>query len=233
MPSKSHLRRLYGLALIAVSQAAAATDCQPPKHLSASDSEAIHLLAHGVGMKGPLRLCGVWWGAPSGCEAVLVESLPIVEGSKRSWQQLYLGRAAPDPDMQCPGGRKSGGTYRHGGWLAAKDNLSTTTTWRFTHGPARVDARLGQGVSYEVADTLIRALCEHVWRDELSHNGRVLMERTMRQSPDWVNHITSVSSSYGRTGTYEVGFSELGGLLLLVELEGTRVKLLRADIVVV
>ena len=225
MPQKSSLGFFLGLALLAAT-CARAQACGAIDKLSARDIEAIQALSRRSGMSGPLRLCGDYFGAPVGCPAIRVDSLPSADGNKHSWQQLYLGRGVEGQET-CPWWKRGSKVYRQGGWVAARSNLENMTSWRFTHGQRHADVQLGNGISYGLADTLIRSLLDRTWQDELDVDGRQLMAQ-WHQQPDRLEQITSI---YGNAETgYDLRFGEMGGLIVHVAVKGSVVKLVRASI---
>ena len=161
--------------------ASAVTGATQADSPTSQEREAAEALALRLGMSAPISVRKTVWGS---CEALLAESVPIVEGNKRIWQQLYMGRTVADTDMACPSWPRGSATASQGGWTAARSNLREITTWRFVHRGGTVDVRLGAGVSYAVAETLIRSLDERNWRDVrkpdmypgLASSGRSLVE---------------------------------------------------------
>jgi len=227
MPLKTPLVLLL-LALLAV-PSARADECGSADHLSAHDRQTILTLAKRIGMTGPLRMCGDYFAPPAGCPAIRVDSLQRVEGNKRSWQRLYLGRGTETGET-CPWWRRGSTVYRQDGWVAASSNRDDVTVWRFTAGRHSVEARLGPGISHARADLIIQSLHDLTWQDGLDEEGRRLMAEWNRE-PSWLELITSI---YGdEESGYDVRVGETGGLLIHVAVKGSVVRLTRAGFYVV
>lgn len=222
------LKTLLGLlflGLIAV-PGARADDCAKTDHLSARDKDTIVTLARRVGMSGPLRICGDYFAPPIGCQAIRVDSLPRIEGIKRSWQSLYMGRSA-EGKRTCPWWTRDSTVYRQGGWVAASSNRGDVTVWRFTAGLHLVDAQLGPGISDAQANLIIQALHDLSWQDGLDEEGRSLMAEWNRE-PSWIEQISSI---YGdQESGYDVRAGETGGLLIHVTVKGSVVTLTQAGL---
>lgn len=223
MPYMTFLPSLL-LALL-LAPGAHADECGTTDDLSARDTEAIVTLARRVGMAGALRVCGDYYGAPIGCPAVRVDSLPRIDGNKRSWQRLYLGRSVKGQEA-CPWWERGSAVYWRGGWVAAKSNLHDMASWRFTRGPLEADVILGETISHELADRIIGALHDHTWQDALDADGRQLMNAWWEPA-----RLAQISSIYGNAETgYDVRFGEMGGMIIRVEVNGAAIRLTAAGI---
>lgn len=192
------------------------------------EQEVAAALAARLGMPSPIHVRKIRWGLPGGCEALLAESEPVVEGNKRSWQQLYLGRTVDDPVKACPSWETGTEVVSEAGWTAARSQLTEMTAWRFAHAGGFVDVRLGGGVSYAVAQTLISALRDHSWRDERNDDSRRASPDLAKAGRYLASRVRSINSSTSMQGGYEV---RAGNLVLIFRVDDQRVSLQASGLV--
>jgi hypothetical protein len=124
-----------------------------------ADSVAIKNVASQAGVRTPYSFAAPFVQIV-GCPTLSVVSDTLIEGDRRSWTELSVYRTGRDTGgHRCAVYREDGDTlWQWQGWVASSAGREERSTWRIHDGSWYLDVRLGPGVTYQDATTIVRAV---------------------------------------------------------------------------
>jgi hypothetical protein len=136
--------------------------------LTERDKRDILALAADLGLRTPAKVVD----DRSSCRLVSVSSLPVVEGNRVTTTGLSMW---PRSGTECSSAASDPSSYRRGNWIARKfdgvngspsfSNPRRQVAWRVRDGDWHRDLTLGPDVTYEDAQTIVRAIRHRAWVD--------------------------------------------------------------------
>jgi hypothetical protein len=187
-----------------------------------ADKQEILELAARLGIKDPQAVSADIILMPLGCLALRVESRVSVAGNRRTWTETYVART--DSYRYCHNTPPSASV---GHWQVAAPGVLPREVWRIQDGDWYVDARLGAGVTYEMATKIILAFKTKTFVDRRKGpQDATIGDQTIGKEL-LVSHTVSVYRSQSHVeNEYEIGTGRIGGLSLLVTVTGDHVELI-------
>ena len=198
--------------------AAEAADSLPP-----ADTAAVLQLATQFGIQHPVQITNPF-SHYVGCPYVIAVSPVTSDGDRRSRFELTVRRKGRDTGgHRCQMGDTDGAKVkRFGRWVASSTELSEKVRWRVHDGDWYVDVSLGDGVAFDTATVIIRAIRQ---RTLVNRIPKLFLGRT----PDTLlvidaSDIRAIERSRDEANTFEVWTGERAGLVLDVSIVAGRVE---------
>jgi hypothetical protein len=185
------------------------------------DRDAILALAARVGLGTPRRV-SFHTTAPGVCRLLLVSSAVVEANNRLTWREVAVYR---NDWTECSHTRESGGpVQRRGRWTASVADLTEREEWRIRDGDWHVDVALGDGVTYEVAQLIVRAIRRHALISRLpSSIGPVNLDTSV---PDIdAGDIEAIWQGRAESNAFEVRVGGRAGLTLTLKVLGEVVEL--------